>query len=61
MVGLVGFQSHSYYLVIGFIIQGTIRERGDITERGRGRAETNPSNQPNQPGLIGGAMRKGAT
>jgi len=61
LVGQMGFQSHSFYSPRGFSIQQAIRERCDITERDWDWGETNPSNQPNQPSLTGGASERGAT
>lgn len=57
----MGFQSHSFYPALSFSIQRALGEHCDITERDWGLGEMNPSNQPNQPGLTGGAIRKGAT
>ncbi len=48
MVGQMGFQSHSFYLVLGVTSKGSVGD-GDTTELDPDWAETNPSNQPNQP------------
>ena len=45
MVGQMGFQSHSFYLVLGSHFKMMLNA-GDSTELNRDQAETNPSNQP---------------
>ena len=51
----MGFQSHSFYLVLGSHFKWLLRA-GDTTELDRDQAETNPSNQPNQPAATCGAL-----
>ena len=48
----MGFQSHSFYLVLGSHFKWLLRA-GDTTELDRDQAETNPSNQSNQPSVLG--------
>lgn len=52
MVGQMGFQSHSFYLSLSTHFK-MLLNAGDSTELNRDRAETNPSNQPNQPRVFG--------
>ena len=51
----MGFQSHSFYLMLGSHFKRLLGA-GDISGRKRERVETNPSNQPNQPAMTGGAL-----
>ena len=51
----MGFQSHSFYLVLGSHFKWLLRA-GDTTELDRDQAETNPSNQPNQPAATCGEL-----
>ena len=53
MVGQIGFRSHSFYLVLGSHFKWLLRA-GDTTELDRDQADTNPSNQPNQPAATCG-------
>ncbi len=48
----MGFQSHSFYLVLGSHFKMLLNV-GDTTELNWDRAETNPSKQPNQPSVLG--------
>ncbi len=52
MVGQMGFQSHSYYLVFGSRFKWML-SAGDTIKLDWERAETNPSNQPNQLSVLG--------
>ena len=51
----MGFQSRSFYVAIGSYFDGLLRAH-NITELDRDHAETNPSNQPNQPSATCGAL-----
>jgi len=58
MVGQMGFQSHSFYLVLGSHFKWRLRA-GDTTELDRDQAETNPPNQTNPllpVGDVGGRI-----
>ena len=47
----MGFQSHSFYPALGSHFKRLL-EACDVSELDRERAETNPSNQPNQPAIV---------
>lgn len=56
MVGQVGFQSHSFYLVLGSYFK-RLMQAGDTTELDLDQAEINQPNQPNQPSLLGNGVK----